>query len=117
MWVSCVCDMGGGDSCLMCVRVYVGVGDQVETHPAFYLMVPGRWVFLRYRTTQVNSVQGFGWRKMQVQRPGHVSETAWGTSTDPNMDGWWCAGPPNMCALKFLLRIRILEIHPVIDFM
>ena len=82
--------------------------------PAFYLMIPGRWVFLRYATTQFASSDGIGWRRVQVQRWGRLSETDLG---EGDRDGWWCSAPPHICLFKFFLRERILEIHPVVDFL
>ena len=46
--------------------VSVCVDNESKTSPAFYLMIPGRWVFLRYATTQHESLSGLGWRKLQV---------------------------------------------------
>ena len=79
---------------LMCVG-----GDQSggadPAHIDFSLMCTGRWVLVRYGTTQHESVGGVGWRRVQVLRPGHVRETSFGrhySTLDGN--GWWVTQPP-----------------------
>ena len=97
-----------------CVRVLCA-GDVPLKSPAIHLMTPGAWVFIRYRTTQRDSLAGYGWRRVHVRRAGHVSETAYSNNQDPTMDGWWCAAPPHISVLKFFLRIRILEVYRVVE--
>ena len=107
---SCVC-------VCVCVCLCVCAGEEekeeVPKSPAFYLMQPGRWVFMRHATTQFASEDGVGWRKVQVQKWGTLGETDFG---EGDAEGWWCSAPPRDCLLKFFLRERILEIHPLVDF-
>ena len=85
---------------------------------SFY-MIPGRYVYVRYGTTQFSSTVGEGWRKVKVVRKGDVRETDFGSGreysdTDDTV-GWWVEAPPHICIYKFFLRKRILDIHPSLD--
>ena len=94
----------------MCVCVFVDGCDEERSPPIdFSLMCSGAWVLVRYSTTQYESADGVSWRRVQVLRPGHVSETSFGRLTSLNGDGWWVTQPP-FWVEKFFLKFRFLEI-------
>ena len=95
----------------VCVCVCV-VGCQEDRTPQvdFSLMRPGAWVLVRYSTTQYESSDGVSWRRVQVLRSGHVSETSFGRrSTSLNGEGWWVSQPPSPHQ-KFFLKRRLIEV-------
>ena len=54
------------------------------------LMIPGKFVWMRYASTQVLSDAGTQWRHVRVVKYGHVTDTEMGYDMDPDKDGWWC---------------------------
>ena len=75
-------------------------------------MVPGRFVMIRYRSTQRGSVPETEWRCLLVKRLGLVRETEMGHDDDMCL-GWWCEGAMGVGFLgqmKFFLKCRILEV-------
>lgn len=102
----------------MCASLFAGAGAQsvnlCGTKPDFTLMAPGHYVFLRYASEDpdVSDTDVVTWFRVQVVRPGHISETVGEENEiDPKMDGWWCITPPNIHIYKFFVRCRILEIE------
>ena len=114
-----VCDYMS-DLCVSCCLSLFFYADRVDKqHDTeskekidFSLMQSGAWVWIKYHTTQPTSRHGCNWRRVQVHRYGHVSETSYGQNiTDPRRDGWWCTSPDSP-VFKFFLRIRIRGIEP-----
>ena len=78
-------------------------------------MIPGKYVWIRYMTTQKDSFDGVHWRRVQVKRAGHVSETDLGRGVGSEGDGWWVVSPPCLMIYKFFLKRRILDIEPAYE--
>ena len=97
----------------VCLRVRVAPtftpsGEENEANPSVSaVMIPGKFLWMRYTSTQVVSEAGDQWRHVRVIGPGHVADTDMGYDVDPDKDGWWCVHDN---VRKFFLRIRIMEV-------